>query len=260
MGLGDEIMASGLAKGLHAKGKRAAFGDGKHIIWGPWSEEIFRYNPNVAHPGDERSDDLVWIDHYKGKRWYNRLDKAAGRWIWNYDFKATPGEIYFREPMPKNHGFIYIEPNVPWKKSVAPNKYWGLEKFQAVATLLCKAGFQVVQSNYGRDKLTGVKIVDTPSFRHALAFLSRARVALWPEGGLHHGAAALAIPAVVLFGGFIPPAVTGYSDHVNLTGGVEPCGNFKPCQHCRAAMARISVEEVYESILAQASVRDTLAG
>jgi hypothetical protein len=61
---------------------------------------------------------------------------------------------------------------------------------------------------------------------------------------MHHGAAAMGVPGVVLFGGFIPPQVTGYLMHANLTGGAEACGSLNPCPHCAAAMQAISVDEV----------------
>jgi hypothetical protein len=246
VGFGDDLLASGLAKSV-PKGKRAAFGDGRRIIWGPWSEEIFRYNPRIARPGSEGSPDLYYIDHYKGHRQYNRLDKDKGRWIWNYEWKAVPGEIYFNGEPTAGEGFIYVEPNVPWHKSVAVNKDWGLQNYQAVVDRLLKDGHDVVQSHYGRDRLKGVRVVKTPTFRDALSVMSRARTVLVPEGGMHHGAAALGISAVVIFGGFIPPAVVGYDEHVNLTGGAEACGSLNRCQHCRDAMSKISVEEVYRA-------------
>src|SRR5262245_8355908 len=205
MGYGDDLIASGLARGLHAKGERAAFGDGKRIIWGPWSEEIFRYNPNIAPPGSEGQRDLVWIDHYKGKRKYNRLHENKARWVWNYDFKVVPGEMFLTEFERTVGDFIYIEPNVPWNKSVAINKDWGLKNYQAVVDRLLAEGHNVIQSDHGKHKLSGVKFVTTPTFRHVLAILACARAAVLPEGGMHHGAAALNVPAVVIFGGFIPP-------------------------------------------------------
>ncbi len=256
MGFGDDVLGTGFATGLHARGKRAAFGDGKRIIWGPWSEEVFRYNPNVAHPGSEGSPDLVWIDYYKGKRGYNSFDLRKQRWVWNYDFKAKPGEFFFSAAefefvgaQVKNLNFIYVEPNVPWHKSVAVNKDWGKKNYQAVVDLLLRDGITVVQSRHGRDKLNGVRFVETPTYRHAIATISFAAAALVPEGGLHHGAAAVDASAVVIFGGFIPPNVTGYSEHVNLTGGVgEACGSLQRCPHCRSALDRISVEEVYSAL------------
>jgi glycosyl transferase family 9 (putative heptosyltransferase) len=248
MGYGDDIMATGLARGLHKRGKRAAFGDGKRIIWGPWSEPIFQHNPNIARPGSEGAKDLEWIDHYKGHRRYNRLDKEKQRWIWNYDFKAIPGEIFMPEYRRAAGNFIYVEPNVPWHKSVAVNKDWGLANYQAVTDLLLADGHTVIQSAHGRDELRGAKLVSTPTFRSALAILQCARAALVPEGGMHHAAAALGVPAVVIFGGFSPPAVTGYDAHFNLTGGAEACGSLIKCHHCEKALAEISVEEVYTKV------------
>lgn len=255
MGFGDDLMATGMACGAHARGKRIAFGDGKRIIWGPWSKEIFRGNPNIANPGDEREGDIEWLGYYKGSRIYNRLDPSGKRWIWNYEFRAKPGEVFFSGQerdaalMAGGSDFILIEPNLPRQKSVAANKDWGLQKYQAVADALMLRGFDVVQTGYGRDRLQGVRVVATPSFRQALAVMSRAALYIGPEGGLHHGAAAVSIPAVVVFGGFVPPQITGYDTHANLTGGAEACGSLVPCRHCESALERITIDEVVESAI-----------
>lgn len=251
MGAGDDVIATGLARGV-AEGKRAAFGDGRRIIWGPFSEEVFRYNRRIARPGEERAADLQWIAHFKGHRLYNR--PGPGRWIWTHDFRVIPGEIVFDAAendfrLGLVGGFVLIEPNVPWHKSVAVNKDWGEAKFQALTDRLLRDGFDVVQFDHGRRRLRGVRIIKTPTFRHALAALSRARFALLPEGGLHHGAAAVRVAAVVIFGGFIPPQVVGYDNHINLAGDGEACGSLTRCQHCVDAMERISVEEVHERAL-----------
>jgi ADP-heptose:LPS heptosyltransferase len=74
--------------------------------------------------------------------------------------------------------------------------------------------------------------------------MRRAKLAILPEGGLHHGAAAIEKRAVVLFGGFIPPSVTGYDTHINLVGSDNFCGSIHPCKHCADAMKSISVETV----------------
>jgi ADP-heptose:LPS heptosyltransferase len=96
----------------------------------------------------------------------------------------------------------------------------------------------------GAVKIAGAKLARTPTFRHAMAVLARASLYIGPEGGLHHAAAAVGIPAVVIFGGFIPPSVTGYATHINLTGGAAACGSLKPCEHCKAYMDVISVADV----------------
>src|SRR4029079_3225081 len=92
MGIGDDIIATGIAKGAAERGERIAFGNGKKIIWGPYSEMIFRNNPNVARPGEENKQ-VKWFHYYKGSRIYNMA--GGGRWLWNYSFKVQPGEIYF---------------------------------------------------------------------------------------------------------------------------------------------------------------------
>lgn len=249
-------MATGMACGAQARGKRIAFGDGQRILWDPQSKELFAHNPNIAGPGSEAAADLEWVPFYKGHRIYNR--QSGDRWIWNLDFQAAPGELFFT-PAERaagkrcDKGFVLIEPTVPAWKSSAANKDWGWANYQAAADVLRARGYRLVQFVHARGgrSLLRVDVVRTSSFRDALSILRRAALYLGPEGGLHHAAAALGIPGVVLFGGFIPPAVTGYAIHTNLTGGAEACGSLRPCDHCRAAMAAISVQEVIAASVAR---------
>ena len=85
--------------------------------------------------------------------------------------------------------------------------------------------------------------------------LSQSRLAVLPEGGLHHAAAASGTPSIVIFGGFISPRQTGYLHQSNLFTGGDPCGMRHRCSHCKRAMDRITVEEVLEkaSLLIRAS-------
>ncbi|TIW11280.1 MAG: glycosyltransferase family 9 protein [Mesorhizobium sp.] len=255
MGYGDQLMGSGLARGAAARGKRIALGDGRRILWDKHSEEIFLNNPNLAPPGSERAADIEWLPYYKGHRLYNRMAGRPGhvnrRWIWNLAFHAVPGELFFDNLEAAagrryGHGFIVIEPQSAQWKSVAPNKDWGVAKFQAVADRLKASGHRVVQfrGDLSALALAGVEQLATRSFRDALSVLANAALYIGGEGGLHHGAAAVGIPAVVLFGGFIPPSVTGYAGHTNLTGGAAACGSIKACQHCRQAMQAISIDDV----------------
>jgi ADP-heptose:LPS heptosyltransferase len=253
MGLGDNLMATGMARGAAARGKRIAFGRGRQILWDHHSETVFRGNPNIAAPGSETAADLEWVPFYKGHRIYNR--REGERWIWNHGFRPIPGEVFFTDEErafaeQQGENFVLIEPGVPRQKSVAPNKQWPVARYQAAATALQQAGIEVRQFEYPSSAaLPGVRSIRTKSFRRALAVLARAALYLGPEGGLHHGAAAVRIPAVVLFGGFIPPAVTGYATHINLTGGADACGSLNPCRHCAAAMAAIPVEQVVDACL-----------
>jgi len=246
IGIGDEIMATGFARGAAARGKRIAFGDGRKLIWGPWCKEAFKHNPNIATRADEPN--VEWLPYYKGHRGYNRLDAAGRRWIWNYEFKAKPGEFYFTEleRADRRPGACLIEPNVPWHKSVAVNKDWGANRYQALADRLKRDGWRVFQTSYGEVRLLDVETVSVDSFRQAAGILAGVDLVITPEGGLHHAAAAVGTRAIVIFGGFIPPAITGYDMHINLTGDAEACGSLNRCDHCRRALERIEVDHVFD--------------
>lgn len=253
MGFGDDLMATGMARGAAARGARIAFGDGRKIIWGPHSAEAFRGNPNVAPPGSEHDADIEWIRYHKGHRVYNT---AGGRgWLWNYTFRPTPGELFFDQREREfaasiQPGFVLIEPNVPAQKGIAPNKQWPVDRYQAVADMLRDAGHRVVQFYYGgRYRLDRVEHLATPTMRMAIAALSRASLYIGSEGGMHHGAAAVGISAVVIFGGVIPPTVTGYDFHANLAAGGEACGSITACEHCRKALDAITVDQVYQAAM-----------
>lgn len=251
MGVGDNLLATGLARGAAARGKRIAFGDGQSIIWDHHSETIFRGNPNIAPPGSEGAHDLQWIAHYRGRRLYNR--QAGNKWHWNITFRATAGEVFFtadelHQARRAGQGFVLIEPNVPTFKTCAPNKQWPVDRYDKLARYLRKDGYEVGQFLYGSGhQIPAARQIKTRGFRDALAMLAQASLYIGPEGGLHHGAAAVGIPAVVLFGGFIPPSVTGYDSHTNLTGGAEACGSLRKCEHCLAAMDVISIEDVHSA-------------
>jgi hypothetical protein len=245
MGIGDDIIATGLARGAAQRGKRIAFGDGKQIRWGPFSEMIFRNNPNIAPPGSEHKqgkNNLEWVGYYKGRRIYN--SGGPGHWIWNYDFHVTPGEVYLttdEEWYVCPDDLILIEPNAP-AKPCRLNKQWPIERFAKIAEILSQK-YTVRQFGYGGPNVICEEI-KTKDFRRAVALLRRARLAILPEGGLHHAAAAVSVRAIVLFGGFAPPDVLGYLFHCNLVGSDHFCGSYTTCRHCLAAMQAISVEQV----------------
>lgn len=259
MGYGDEIIGTGVARAARLALPRPAnwkvgFGDGRKILWGPWCEEMFAGNPYIARPGAEHTVSH-WVPHYKGSRLYNKQSPDRTKWLWNYNFKVTPGEFFFndaenaiRRTTEQTLGeFVVIEPNLPWQKSVWPNKDWGEEKYWLLAKRLHMAGTRVVQFIHKNTKrrLPDVTTLEFGKFRDSIAALSAAKLYIGPEGGMHHAAAAVGVGAVVLMGGFIPPSVVGYDTHTNLTGGAEACGSIHPCAHCAKAMERISVDEVF---------------
>lgn len=262
MGFGDEVIGSGLARGAVARGKRIAFGDGKKIIWSSQAHEVFKNNPNVARPGEENLPNIEWIHHYNGQRLYGFT--SGGRWIFNPRFQCCPGEFFFSdEESLFGQGLhdieVVIEPRVKRHGACSgSNKQWPVLRYQKLVHNLMELRYRCVQLVPPQSKplLTGARALYTPSYRHAAMVLSKARLYIGPEGGLHHAAAAVGLPAVVLFGGFANPKVTGYSDHVNLTGGANSCGKIADCAHCQEAMHAIKVIDVMQEALALLKKRE----
>lgn len=259
MGLGDELIATGLARGAANRGKRIAFGNGDRIIWSAQSREIFAGNPNIALPGSERDHDIEWCAHYRGHRLYGEI--VGNRWRFR-DFECPPGEVFLTKEektfalgrMWGGDPIAIIEPRVkPVGACQGVNKQWGVPKYEELAQrLLAATGCHSVQlvSAGVTPKLADVDVIETPTFRYALAMLGLAAIYIGPEGGMHHGAAAVGTPAVVIFGGFNTPRSTGYAWHDNIAVG-EPCGTIAACMHCEDAMASISVDRVLEGAMRQ---------
>lgn len=141
--------------------------------------------------------------------------------------------------------FILIEPNTKLA-TLSKNKQWGVERWQAVVNALPQ--FRFVQFKQGKYRLEGVEAVASDSPRKAFALLRRATLLLGPDGALHHAAAALNIPAVVVWGGLASPRNLGYDQHVNLHGGSKPCGSKLPCLHCRQELDRITPQMVIDAV------------
>ncbi len=249
MGYGDELMLSGLVKKAYDHlGRPVALGRygknylEKECLWG----EVFDNNPKIdRNPGIGAR----WIHEVKGNRpyidYYSTQLRTDGKVSYK-TYHPEPGEIFFTEEelekYPEYEGYIYIEPNV--KGSFGGNKDWGFEKWQKVVE---SCPFKFVQGR-GR-RLGGVAQVETKTFRDACALLRRCSFFVGTDGGLHHAAAALGKRAVVVWGGLVGPRSLGYDFHINLRGeGVQDCGSSRPCEHCRAAMDKVSIETVLRGV------------
>jgi len=163
-----------------------------------------------------------------------------------------PGELFFlpNEEAAASIALLGVEPSrlviiEPNTKYQAPNKQWGIDRYSHVALRLVREGWEVAQFSSSGAARIGIRQLHVETFKVACAVLRHARLYIGPEGGLHHAAAALGIPAVVIFGGYISPAVTGYRSHANLfTGQGVGCGRVDPCGHCKECMGKITVDAV----------------
>ena len=268
MGVGDDLMATGIARAVREEYPKAkvVFGDpdtyhdpANNKLRVHWSE-VFDGNPLIVH-AEEPVKELACIPDYPGHRSYVDYENSViedgkiMRFKWIEGYKAPKGEIYFSEDEKSGAGevamrlpypFFVIEPNVadkPWHN----HKSWPMERWQEVVDAL-KSDVHFVQ--FSKPSLENVGQVTTPSFRQACAILSCAGGFIGTDGGLHHAAAALDIPAVVLWGHYSSPDIFGYNEHTNIrrADGIG-CGSaWVKCEECPESMDRITVDEVVTSI------------
>jgi hypothetical protein len=250
VGFGDDLMLSGEARAMQARDPRpvVVYRKGR-----PFWREAWNGNPRFVHP-----DLASMIDHQRyvledgiARRPYQcKAKTTAERWAW-VPYRPIPGELFlsdaelnFAAPF-SGRRFVMIEPHI--KPGASPNKDWGFHRWQQVVKLRPDLDWIQTGPDHVRP-LSGVQFVPCPSVRHACAVLDRATAYVGPEGGMHHAAAALGKPAVVIFGGFISPDVTGYDTHRNLFTGGTACGWRKPCKHCSEAMDKITPEDVIANL------------
>ena len=256
MGYGDDIMATAEVKKIKRKFKnhKILIGDGEKEFLSP----VFIHNPNIDHtPFIHKNDKVIWVRNYPGKRPYTDYSRSRKNRIVFTDYCASKGELFFspqeikkaKRRIQRLRPFIVIEPNI--RKDASPNKDWGFFKWQKVVNALKdRCTFVQLGDNHSKT-LRGVTRLVTQDFRSACAILSFAKLFVGIEGGLHHAAAALGIPGVIIFGGRVSPRTMGYCLHVNLyvKHPESPCGWNLACEHCRRCMERISVSAVTHNLL-----------
>lgn len=230
MGWGDDIMLTAEARAV-----RKSLGVPAMVSY--WSP-IFDANPDIS------ASDGFPLENRPGRRPYHLgavRTKRGTKVVFNPHYRASPGILSVK---PVRHGKILIEPNCK-RDFFKDNKDWGFDRYQSVVNRMWPAEFVQV-GNEGR-VLQGVQFIRTETFMDALPYLAGAKMYIGPEGGLHHAAAALGVPGVVIFGGHTHPDTTGYQIHINLASDDAGCGSMFDCEHCRRAMDGISVEAVIEA-------------
>lgn len=237
MGLGDWIMATADAKEVNERhGVRVVFGDGdkKHY------SEVFDRNPRIAKELN-KGERFAWIRNHPSCRPYiKQIHKD--HFDFHEEFKVKPGELYPSNPQ-KDNGYIIVEPNVKNAFMLGRNKAW--ERNNWIELVKHLDNWKQLGTGGFLDK---DHAIITPTFDDALNVLAGAKLLITTDGALHHAAAALGIHAIVLWGGVASPKNLGYDSHINIWHGDKPCGSHsKLCEHCRQAMAKITVKEVLEA-------------
>jgi hypothetical protein len=256
MGAGDDLMALGEAQAL------------ARILGGPvkiedrdgrvQASDLWKGEPDIATPGVVEKHRAVLINGRLCRPYINHWTTEDGKpriVFTGWQAAMAPARLHLtHQELDRGERvrdalgpFVVLEPHV--KPTASPNKDWGFQNYALVVAALRDVTFLQLGTGVA-PVLPGVRFVQTVDFRDACAVLSAAEGYLGPEGGLHHAAAALGVPAVVIFGGFISPETTGYPTHRNLTGRKthEPCGRWAPCDGCREALDSITPEEAAREV------------
>jgi hypothetical protein len=258
---GDEIMAGGQAREMAARtGKRV------HILprtgsGARWSDMWIGLDW-IARP-HERGD-FATIRNAPGCRPYIKYPwKGGAHKFTNWRAAENLGAIQFTESeytFGRNgkatlggREYVVIEPNIDVRGN--KNKQWGWDNWQKLVNLMPDVLWLQLGPLGTTRLLHGVQHLPTPTFRLAAAVLANARLAVLPEGGLHHASGVMGMEAVVLFGGTTSVHCTGYPHHTNIDDGkADPCGSWGRCEHCQRAWASIRPEYVAERVRAQLQV------
>ena len=245
MGLGDELMALGRAQRVFDEtGRKVAILDraGKprwHPLWDG--------APEVAAPEDivavgGLGDDLPFETIHDGGGCRPYIDYArttAERWAFK-GYRPCPARLAWLQPNEICAGHVVIEPTV--KAQASPNKHW--PDWQEMVDAAPHVPWLQIGPR-GTSWLDGVTHLETKTFRDAVNALAGAAVAVLPEGGLHHAAAAVGTPAVVLYGAFILPRVTGYDGQTALAvEDADAVGWRVSNKACRKAWKQITPARV----------------
>lgn len=243
MGLGDEIMALGRAERLYEQ-----TGCPVSILTmteAPREHDAWNGNPAWIHKGGKAIIDGGGARPYI-TAWHGR------RAIFNLDYRARAGRVYLtdeeRESCTLKPPYAIVSPEL--KKEASPNKDWGKKNWESVIHNFPCPVYQLLP-NLKTIPIAGAIGYHTPTFRAALAAIEKAALVMAAEGGTHHMAASMRVPAVVVFGSFVPPNVTGYDFHYNIAVETDEgyCGRWEPCNHCKKAMESIQPEYVREKAI-----------
>jgi ADP-heptose:LPS heptosyltransferase len=250
MGFGDEIMALGRAEVIYnILGKpvsiRGVSGNARtHEIW-------------LNHPAVDPKSPLRIVDGPSARPYILKWErKPIVRSIWNNNYKARAGHIKLTAKeqaealcLVPEKPYVIVEPIV--RNGSSQNKDWGFHRWEEVIY-----NFPVPVYQFKVDDKThilpGAKEIKPPSFRVAAGIIEHAALVMTPDGGTHHMAASMGTPAIVIFGGFADPKITGYKYQTNFYISNLPesfCGRYSPCEHCKQAMSMILPEDVRQAAL-----------
>lgn len=215
----------------------------------PYSDPIFAGNPHVARPGEHYDGTIPFVN---GTRAY--IEHASRERYTFREYTPHPALIELppraKEMAKRSAGAVVFNPTIKYKAPT--NKQWSVVNWRDLIERSRTEIRWIQVGEPGGPKVRFAERADTGDFWDALGLLSGARAVVCHEGALHHAAAALGVPAVVIRGGFIGPKVTGYAGQVDFFVETPDyplgCGHRIPCVHCKAAMDSITPAKVLAAL------------
>ena len=276
MGYGDEIMATAFAKIEKQKYPE------REVVVGDFKSrkanysKVFYNNPNISDPRKLDKNKIIhFVNHCNINRPYVNYKKTTDKtYVWNMNHRAIPGELYFdKQEINKAQnviqeaiafwktlnsteykGVIFIETSRSIKMKhtlgLINNRNLSFEKWEKIINILRKS-YLIIQPTHSNSSIHNNIFSYDCDFRTACAIMKYCNLFLGPEGGFPHAAAALGKPAVVIFGGWISPQVTGYDFHENIYIDINgsPCGiRDTECDHCKECMSLIKTERIIKAV------------
>lgn len=259
MGYGDLIMAAGQAEDVFnldpSLGPVAITASTGKIRW----RDIWEGNPAIFCPLPGATPPARSVLSGRGYLPYLDNDRTTSeQWVWHPTWRTSehrgsiylrPGEISVHKYLPEP--FILVEPTAERKhiNRRPPARFWDDLVVKLRRHL---PGYALAQlAHPDALHIDGLIPIHNEGFREACAILSRATALVATEGGLVHAAAALKVPAVVLWGGCISQPHLGYPEHANLVpadGEHAGCGRLTVCKECAEIWADLHPDAVLACI------------
>jgi len=254
MGYGDALMAAGQAQEFFAtdpeRGPIAMLNGDKSPRWNP----VWLHNPAIWVPGSGPVHRHLISGRGHLPYLHYPYSTATG---WSFtDWRVrdhrpvmylSEDELGWGQVLRQSIGpYVILEPTAQRKHSNRrpPRQFWDTLRLGLKGSL---KRLPIVQLAHPESTpLHGTIPVVHTTFREACSYLASSSLLVTTEGGLAHAAAALGIPAVVLWGGNISEPNLGYPEHVNFVDADPrtPCGTLLPCDHCAQAWARLDPVDV----------------
>jgi heptosyltransferase-1 len=175
------------------------------------------------------------------------LAAAAGAWELRREFPLPPGRAEGNLPV---GSFVLTHPFAGWT-----GKQWPLENYVELAKLLNRDGIALVANvpPHRAADLAGMPgvLLHTSSLPGLIDATRRAAAVVGLDSGPMHLAAALVKPGVALFGPTDPARNGPYGGSLLVLRAPDAITTYKRRDEIDASMRRLSVSQVYTSLLSQ---------